>query len=651
MSTTPLPLSSQPAALSAVSLRRYGLRKQPFATVADTDSHYSDLALEMPVKTLLNHLHTDQWLLVFSGDHGVGKSTQLLRLIAAGADTLLFCAFKARPDASYAVIEQTIRQHWTKPVQRHANTALRDILCRLCHGQRRPVLVVDDAHQLKPDVLGELLQLSRDVLQHCGRTPGLVLAGEPYLQTLLEHSAPSHIPLQTSVSITLRPLTLEQTEAYLRLRLQAAGAKNPDLLSGPIAQTIYRESRGYPAAINAAANRYLQGSETPSEQTPPTPKVSTAPKPTAQPTAPSRPPRRRFSLPITAAALTVVLATTGGIYWALARDMTAFNPSNLLALFETPLPEPSPEPRVTWPQTVSPEPMVEPPLSEPEPVAATPPESEPKSESVAATDPEPEPNGDTSSASEPVAATDPEPEPNGDTSSASESVAATDPESEPFVETRSALETVVATEPESRLDTPPEPDTVATTDPEPEPSTDALPEPDTVAATDPEPEPSTDISPEPDTVATTDPEPLVETQPEPVAEAARPAEPEPTPPATTAAAHIDAAALTPIPVPTGGLLSEVWLQQQNPRHFTIQIAASNDRQALRAYAESLDLPIEVAWFRTLRNGQDWYSLVVGQYPSSASAQAAIANLPVRIRRNQPWIRNFGSIHRDIDSAQ
>ena len=600
MRTAPSLSSSRQPADHAAMLRRHGLRKPPFTAVTDANSRYSDLALDMPVKTLLNHLRHHKWLLVLSGDHGVGKSTQLLRLLAAGADDLLFCAFKARPDAHFAAIEQTIRQHWAKPVQRYATTALEDVLCTLCHGKRRPVLVVDDAHQLKSEVLSALLQLGHTVQRQCGRTPGIVLAGEAYLETLLEHSAEHHIPLQTRITITLQPLTLEQTEAYLRLRLQAAEAKDPDLLSGEVAQSIYRESQGYPLEINAAANRYLRGSETPDEspaieqhddQATHSPPVTSAPRRTNRP---------RWLLPTAVGILTTVTAS-GALYVTLPRDSLPFNPSAVIgSLTSSSLPEPTPEPRVSWQQA-----------SPAEPIGAV--TGKPQPEPETASTPEPPP--------EPATASIPEPQP--------EPATASIPEPQPEPETASI--------PEPQ----PEPETASAPEPPPEPETASIPEPPPTSAS--------ATRTESEVMATVSSEPETRPEPEPVA----PAEPEPTP-----SVPIDAAALAPIPQPpppenllTDGLLDERWLQRQNPNHFTIQISASNDRQALRQYADSLNLNTELAWFRSLRNGQDWYSLVVGQYPSSANAQTAIANLPARVRRNQPWIRNFGSIQRDIDNAR
>jgi DamX protein len=96
------------------------------------------------------------------------------------------------------------------------------------------------------------------------------------------------------------------------------------------------------------------------------------------------------------------------------------------------------------------------------------------------------------------------------------------------------------------------------------------------------------------------------------------------------------------------LRDPTWLQDRAADRFTIQIIAGGDLEALRRYAGRLSLDTEIAWFRTRRNDQDWYALVVGDYPDLAGARAAVNRLPASVRRNQPWIRTFGSVQETMD---
>jgi len=93
-----------------------------------------------------------------------------------------------------------------------------------------------------------------------------------------------------------------------------------------------------------------------------------------------------------------------------------------------------------------------------------------------------------------------------------------------------------------------------------------------------------------------------------------------------------------------------WLRDQNAHHLSVQIVASHDLQALQELARTLRLDAELAWFQTRREGRDWYTLVVGPYPSVARARAAVTELPAAVQRQQPWVRSFASIHKALDDA-
>jgi DamX protein len=124
------------------------------------------------------------------------------------------------------------------------------------------------------------------------------------------------------------------------------------------------------------------------------------------------------------------------------------------------------------------------------------------------------------------------------------------------------------------------------------------------------------------------------------------------PHATPAPPPAAPAPATPAPTPRPtGLLDAAWLREQPTGRYTIQVLGLSELQALRNYARDLTLQGDVAWFRTQRNGADWYVLVVGNYPDADAARAAIATLPAEVRRNQPWVRTFGSIQQAMSQAR
>lgn len=94
---------------------------------------------------------------------------------------------------------------------------------------------------------------------------------------------------------------------------------------------------------------------------------------------------------------------------------------------------------------------------------------------------------------------------------------------------------------------------------------------------------------------------------------------------------------------TGISPSLAWLTEQPAEFYLIQLIGSGDRAKMESYKESLTLPHPLTLHKTVRNGQDWYLLFYGPFPDYESAIDARAALPPDLRKNQPWIRQIGSI--------
>lgn len=74
---------------------------------------------------------------------------------------------------------------------------------------------------------------------------------------------------------------------------------------------------------------------------------------------------------------------------------------------------------------------------------------------------------------------------------------------------------------------------------------------------------------------------------------------------------------------------------------------SRREAAIRQFIKAQGLKGQMAILRTQRQGQDWYVLLYGDYPSRAAANAAVAQLPAAVRAGKPWPRSFASVQADI----
>lgn len=99
----------------------------------------------------------------------------------------------------------------------------------------------------------------------------------------------------------------------------------------------------------------------------------------------------------------------------------------------------------------------------------------------------------------------------------------------------------------------------------------------------------------------------------------------------------------------GGALTatEGELLKINPNYYTLQLLGSHKKSDIIAFMRQHKLQNEAVYFHTYFNGQDWYVLISGDYPTLAQAKAARAKLPASLRVLNPWIRNFASVHKSI----
>jgi TPR repeat protein len=90
---------------------------------------------------------------------------------------------------------------------------------------------------------------------------------------------------------------------------------------------------------------------------------------------------------------------------------------------------------------------------------------------------------------------------------------------------------------------------------------------------------------------------------------------------------------------------EEWVKLQQPGHYTLQLASSTNKQLIEKYYLENNLQGKAGYYRNRRQGENWYALVYGSYPSASEANAAVTNLPADLRKWSPWVRKLKDIQR------
>ncbi|NOX26721.1 MAG: AAA family ATPase [Gammaproteobacteria bacterium] len=98
-----------------------------------------------------------------------------------------------------------------------------------------------------------------------------------------------------------------------------------------------------------------------------------------------------------------------------------------------------------------------------------------------------------------------------------------------------------------------------------------------------------------------------------------------------------------------GVRRDDWLLEQDPNYFTLQLMAANNELGVIKFIEDNGLTDDAAYFFSERDGNPWYAVTYGSYPSRSEANAV--TLPSSLGGVKPWVRTFGGIHNAIHAAR
>lgn len=90
-----------------------------------------------------------------------------------------------------------------------------------------------------------------------------------------------------------------------------------------------------------------------------------------------------------------------------------------------------------------------------------------------------------------------------------------------------------------------------------------------------------------------------------------------------------------------------WLNQQVEGTYTIQLAASSNKDNINAYINKHALSKKFTAIQLERNQRDWYVVVVGVFDTVSQARAFVALMPSTLTKNNPWIRQISSLQKNL----
>lgn len=238
--------------------KHFGLSRHPFSKELPPDELFvSASGRELEVR--LGHLLELRGIGLVTGEVGSGKTT-LCRKVVSGLHSGLYRVFYVPLTTGNAMdMYKSIAWELGLPTERSRAALYRVIraeVTRLCvEAKVRPVLVVDEAQHLRPDVLEELRLCTNYEMDSQNRLC-LLLVGQAELRRRIGMAV--HEPLNQRIVVRhhLGGLGREELPLYLQHLLRLAGTELP-LFDASAIEALFQASNGVPRKVNLLAHHTL----------------------------------------------------------------------------------------------------------------------------------------------------------------------------------------------------------------------------------------------------------------------------------------------------------------------------------------------------------------------------------------------------------
>ncbi len=238
--------------------RHFALTGMPFETPAQTDELFESSA-RREAEARLGHLIELKGIGMLTGEVGAGKTTVCRHLTDQLHPGLYRVHYVSLTTGNVLDTYKAIGWELGLTVERSrssAHHAIRTEISRLAKEARQlPVLVVDEAHHLRNDVLEDLRLLTNFAMDSENRMC-LILVGLTELRRRLSMAVHESLSQRLVVRHHLTGLERDEVDAYLTHRLRLAGCELP-LFEEAAVEALFQGTRGLPRQINRIAHYAL----------------------------------------------------------------------------------------------------------------------------------------------------------------------------------------------------------------------------------------------------------------------------------------------------------------------------------------------------------------------------------------------------------
>ncbi|MBI5663910.1 MAG: AAA family ATPase [Nitrospirae bacterium] len=232
--------------------QHFSFKCKPFELLPNPDFLFQSSTHKKAITYLEYGLKEKVGFILLTGEIGSGKTTIIRNFIKNLSSSVKLSRINNTKVSSQQLISM-INEDFGLDVEGKSKikllSELNEFLIDQYAKKSQPILLIDEAQNLSPNLLEEIRLLS-NLETDRAKLIQIILVGQPEMNKTLMLPEMMQLRQRININYHISPLTIEETIKYITHRLTIAGNTSVIKFQGGMSELIYRFSRGIPRLIN-----------------------------------------------------------------------------------------------------------------------------------------------------------------------------------------------------------------------------------------------------------------------------------------------------------------------------------------------------------------------------------------------------------------